>query len=125
MQSIPKIASEVLAPSADAEAFQDNNQLALAMIQNENFDHAAVNDLFNGLGVEYMNDEGLKGIYKKRMETLQQYFTPTPISELLVKVLQIPKTATVLDNCCGSGRMFYHLPNKRLVTGIELDDYCR
>jgi superfamily II DNA or RNA helicase/tRNA1(Val) A37 N6-methylase TrmN6 len=104
------------------ESFTEQNELALQLIEKPEFSRGEVNELFNGLGVTYVNEEGMAGIYKKRMATLQQYFTPSAISELIVKVLNIPDQATILDNTCGSGRMFFHLPNKKLITGIEYEE---
>jgi SNF2 family DNA or RNA helicase len=114
--------SQVSDRPTDIETLTKNNELALQLIEAGQIDKKAINYLFNGKGVEYENTEGLKGIYKKRMETLQQYFTPTGVSKLIVKILQIPYYATVLDNTCGSGRMFYAIPNKKLITGIEFEE---
>jgi len=120
---IPKIdLSKIDMLPKDVDSLIILNEMALQLIEQGTFEEAVINKLFNGLGVEYVNTEGISGIYKKRMATLQQYFTPIQISELLVKILCIPTHATVLDNTCGSGRMFFSIPNKRLITGIELEE---
>lgn len=93
--------------------------------ENASFTNIHPDDLirhYEGLGVEKRNSKGLVGIYETRKKHLGQFFTPLWVSKLIVDILKIPKNATVLDNSMGTGRLAWHLPNKKLFTGIEYEE---
>lgn len=101
-----------------------NNLLALEMIKRPNFNRELVNELYNGLGVMVkMGKEGThgKGIILKRKKNLQQFYTSSSISNLINKLLNIPEFARVFDPTCGTGRLFFHMPNPEMCHGIEIE----
>jgi SNF2 family DNA or RNA helicase len=101
-----------------------NNQLALEMIRRPGFDRNLVNELYNGLGVEVeMGSEGTygEGIILKRKLTLQQFYTSEKVSRIIKEMLMIPEFARIYDPTCGSGRLFWAMPNPEMIHGIEIE----
>lgn len=101
-----------------------NNKIALEMIKRPNFNRELVMETFNGLGVEIeMGAEGGygKGIQLKRKLNLQQFYTSAEVSKLVAKVLHIPEMARIFDPTCGTGRLFWGMPNPRMLHGIEIE----
>ena len=101
-----------------------NNELALEMVKRPDFSRDRVNELYNGLGAAVeMGVEGTygKGIIRKRAVTLQQFYTSSAVSDLIVRALGIPGTARVYDPTCGSGRLFWRMPNQSMCHGVEVE----
>lgn len=101
-----------------------NNRLALEIIKHKGFNRNIVNDAYNGLGVEVnMGAEGTygKGIVLKRKLNLQQFYTHPMASYIIKEILRIPPNARVIDPTAGSGRLFWHMPNQKMVHGIEIE----
>jgi len=101
-----------------------NNELALEMIKHPNFNRELVNSIYNGLGVSVnMGKEGTygEGIVLKRKLNLQQFYTNSAVSDLIVKLLNVSQFGRVFDPTCGSGRLFFKMPNQTMVHGIEIE----
>lgn len=78
-----------------------------------------------GQTVTIEGDRGIPDLAKKRVLTLQQFFTPPIIARFLAQALRldIPGTpASVIDNSCGIGRMFQFLNPSCDIVGIEVED---
>jgi len=99
----------------------ENNQKALEMIERGNFDREEVFELYTGLGGLVELDDTESSFAGSKL-ALGQYFTPSPVTKFIVDFLAIPIGATVLDNCCGHGAMFWHLPEGCYATGIEIQE---
>lgn len=107
-----------------SDDLKKNNRLALEMTKRPNFNRDLVMELFNGLGVVIkLGREGAygKGIILKRSLNLQQFYTDSRVSMLMKKLLHINEFARVYDPTCGTGRLFYHLPNAKMCHGVELE----
>ena len=101
-----------------------NNALALEMIKRPNFNRDLVNAIYNGLGVAVkMGAEGTygKGIQLKRQLNLQQFYTSSNVSELIAKFLDIGPFVRIYDPTCGSGRLFFNMPNQEMIHGVEIE----
>jgi len=78
-----------------------------------------------GETVTIEGDRGIPDLNKKRLLTLQQFFTPDPIIKFVTKalMLDIPDIpASVVDNSCGIGKMFQFLNPSCEIGGIEVDE---
>lgn len=53
-----------------------------------------------------------------------QYFTPRPVADLMVDLLQTPRTGAVLEPCAGDGVFLHALTEKGFdrLTGVEIDE---
>jgi len=101
-----------------------NNMLALEMIKHPNFNRELINKLYNGLGVVVkMGKEGTygEGIKLKRKLNMQQFYTFSEVSKIMKQMLAINEFARVWDPTCGSGRLFWYMPNQEMCHGIELE----
>ena len=108
-----------------SEDLEKNNLIALEMIKHPNFNRELVNAIYNGLGVAVnMGKEGTygKGIVLKRKLNLQQFYTNSAVSDLITKLLQINELGRVFDPTCGSGRLFWQMPNQQMIHGIEIEN---
>lgn len=99
----------------------ENNRKALQLIENGDFDRAEVFRLYTGQGGLVDAAEG-ENFLAASHKAFGQYFTPEPVAEFIAKMLAIPAGAWVLDNCCGHGSMFWHLPDGCEIVGTELQD---
>ncbi|MFH0874754.1 MAG: SNF2-related protein [archaeon] len=99
---------------------QLNTEIKLS-IHNETWHKDDLIKYYEGLGIEIKSENGILGLHNAREKNLGQFFTPLWASKLIVELLSIPCNATVLDNSMGSGRLAWHLPNKKLFTGIEYE----
>jgi len=99
----------------------ENNRTALRLIENGDFDRAEVFRLYTGQGGLVDAAEG-ENFLAASHKAFGQYFTPEPVAEFIAKMLAIPAGAWVLDNCCGHGSMFWHLPDGCEIVGTELQD---
>lgn len=111
-------------PSEEEEgarvAQSGDNARALEMIQRPGFDREQVLRLYNGLGAD-VKGHGLSYLHIKRIMNLQQFFTPLEVTTLMAAMLAIPRKASVMDQTCGPGRMFWNVPTQALCHGIEFD----
>jgi len=101
-----------------------NNMIALEMVKKPNFNRELVNGIYNGLGVQvHLGKEGTygKGIQLKRKLNLQQFYTSSAVSKVMKEVLAINPMARIFDPTCGSGRLFFHMPNPELCHGVEIE----
>lgn len=101
-----------------------NNLIALEMIKRPNFNRELVNNVYNGLGVSVkMGAKGTygKGIMLKRALNLQQFYTSSDVSKIMQRMLNIGELARIFDPTCGSGRLFWHMPNQQMLHGIEIE----
>lgn len=98
-----------------------NNKHALKLISSGAFDREEVFRLYTGVGGLLEKEEG-ENFLAASHEALGQYFTPASVTRLMVDMLSIPKGARVLDNTCGHGAMFWHLPQGCYATGIEFQE---
>ncbi|MFH0904787.1 MAG: helicase-related protein [Methanobacteriota archaeon] len=78
-----------------------------------------------GETVTIEGDRGIPDLNKKRLLTLQQFFTPSPIIKFITKALMLdtPDTpASIMDNSCGIGKMYQFLNPACEIGGIEIDE---
>jgi SNF2 family DNA or RNA helicase len=78
-----------------------------------------------GETVTIENDRGIPDLNKKRLLTLQQFFTPTPIIKFITQALMLDTSgipASVMDNSCGIGKMYQFLNSSCDIGGIEIDE---
>lgn len=98
----------------------ENNQKAIRLIESGVFDREEVFRLYTGTGGLTELAEGESSFAGSKL-ALGQYFTPPEVAKLIIDFLAIKK-GTVLDNCCGHGSLFWHLPEGCYATGIEIQD---
>jgi len=103
------------------QARWENNRKALALIEKGNFNREEIFRLYTGLGGLHDAEEG-ESFLASSHKALGQYFTPEPVAKFIADLLAVPAGAWVLDNCCGHGAMFWHLPQGCQVAGIELQE---
>lgn len=99
---------------------QINEELRLSL-ENDTWHCQDLINFYEGLGVEIKSEKGIVGLYDARQRNHAQFFTPLWVSKFIVDLLNISDKATVFDNSMGSGRLAWHLPNKKLFTGIEFE----
>jgi SNF2 family DNA or RNA helicase len=78
-----------------------------------------------GETVTIEGDRGIPDLNKKRLLTLQQFFTPSPIIQFITQALMLDTPdipASVMDNSCGIGKMFQFLNPACEIGGIEVDE---
>lgn len=92
------------------------------LVENNTYHPEDLINYYEGLGAEIKSEKGIVGLHNARQQNYGQFFTSLKASKLIVDILQIPEYATVLDSSCGTGRLAWHLKNKRLFTGIEFEE---
>jgi SNF2 family DNA or RNA helicase len=107
-------------PQSLRELRIENNQRALELIENGAFNRQEVFELYTGTGGLIEPTDGDSSFAGSKL-ALGQYFTPPEIAKFIIDFLAIQK-GTVLDNCCGHGSMFWHLPEGCYATGIEIQE---
>lgn len=108
-------------PKSLKEQRLENNKKALELIESGNFNRREVFELYTGLGGLVESNETESSFAGSKL-ALGQYFTPAEVAKFMIEFLAIPEKATVLDNSCGHGSMFWHLPENCYATGIELQE---
>ena len=124
LAELEAMAAQTKATKEKSEQNLERNNIALQMIKYPDFNREIVNDLFNGLGSTVnLGKEGSygAGFVLKRKLNLQQFYTHTLASKLIADLLKIPNCARIIDFTCGSGRLFYHMPNQFMLHGIEFE----
>ncbi len=101
-----------------------NEELWKAIMRGE-IDREKFLNEYKSLGetVTIEGDRGIPDLNKKRLLTLQQFFTPNPIIQFITKALMLdtPDTpASVMDNSCGIGKMYQFLNPACEIGGIEV-----
>ncbi|MBU1749189.1 MAG: SAM-dependent methyltransferase, partial [Chloroflexi bacterium] len=77
--------------------------------------------LYTGVGGLVKAEPG-SGLFADSKAAEGQYLTPLAVTSFMAEALAIPAGAEVYDNCMGSGRMFYGVPDTCRLVGIELQE---
>ena len=105
-----------------SKSLKEINAELWQLVENNTYHSEDLINYYEGLGAEIKSEKGIIGLHETRQQNYGQFFTSLRASKFIVDFLQIPENATVLDSSCGTGRLAWHLKNKRLFTGIEFEE---
>ena len=118
--NIPK-ERELIRINISSKSQKEINAELWQLVESDKYHPQDLIQYYEGLGAEIKSEKGIVGLHETRQQNHGQFFTSLKASKFIVDFLQIPENATVLDSSCGTGRLAWHLKNKRLFTGIEFE----